>query len=109
MISKIKEHYPDCLIVCLTNFDDPLRDYTPGSPSNNRRGVSTGDWNKSLSELATALGCLTVDLQDSGINYDNAPSYTVDGGLHPNDAGMTLIANKVIKELATILSDNQID
>ena len=107
MISKIKKQFPDCLIVCLTNLEDPLRDRSPGWPSNNGRGVTTDEWNKNLSELATAFGCLTVDLQDCGINYDNAPSYTVDGGLHPNDAGMTLIANKVIEELATILNEDQ--
>lgn len=107
MLAKIKEHYPDCLIVCLTNFDDPLRDFTPGWPSNNRNGVSTDDWNKSIIELSDAFGCVSVDLQECGINYYNAPSFTVDGGLHPNDAGMTLIANKVIKELETVLNNNQ--
>ena len=107
MISKIKAAYPSCLIVCLTNLDDAKRDYTPGWPSNNRRGVSVDDWNKSLSELSKSLGCFTVDLQGSGINYDNVKDYTVDGGLHPNDAGMTLIANKVIKELATIMNKSE--
>lgn len=107
MLSKIKEYYPDCLIVCLTNFDDPLRDYTPGLPSNNRNGVSTDEWNKSIEEIAAAFGGLSVNLQDCGINYDNATSYTVDGGLHPNDAGMTLIANKVVKDLIPILNIEQ--
>lgn len=104
MISKIKEHYPSCLIVCLTNLDDPLRDYTPGWPSNNRSGISVDDWNKRISELSEAFGCHTINLQECGINYENASKYTVDGGLHPNDAGMTLIANKVVKDLANIMT-----
>lgn len=104
MISKIKEHYPSCLVFCLTNLDDPLRDFTPGWPSNNRSGISVDDWNKSISELSETLGCHTINLQECGINYENASKYTVDGGLHPNDAGMTLIANKVIKELAIIMN-----
>ena len=103
MISKIKQYYPSCRIVYLTNLDDTKRDYTPGWPSNNRRGVSVDDWNKSLGELAKALGCYIIDLQDCGINYFNVSTYTVDGGLHPNDAGMTLIANKIIKELTAIM------
>ena len=107
MLSKIKEYYPDCLIVCLSNFDDPLRDSTPGWPSNNRIGISTDDWNKSIMELATAFGCYFVDLQECGIDYNNAAQYTIDGGLHPNDAGMTLIANQVIKTLATIMDKNE--
>lgn len=107
MLSKIKQYYPDCLIFCLTNFEDPLRDSTPGWPSNNIIGVSTDDWNKSIIELSTAFGCYSVDLQECGIDYNNAPKYTIDGGLHPNDAGMTLIANKVIKELAAIMNKDE--
>ena len=103
MICKIKEHYPSCQVFCMTNLDDTKRDYTPGWPSNNRRGVSVGFWNESISELSTALGCYTINLQDCGINYENVSSYTVDGGLHPNDSGMTMIANKVAKELANSL------
>lgn len=103
MISKIKEHYPSCLIVCLTNLDDPQRDYTPGWPTNNKNGVSVDEWNKNIKELSKAFGCLTIDLQDCGLDYYNVSNYSVDAGLHPNDAGMTMIANKVIKELASTL------
>lgn len=103
MLYKIKECYPSSIVACLTNLEDPKRDYTPGWPSNNRRGVTVDDWNKSIIELAEALGCYVIDLRDCGIDYDNAPSYTLDGGLHPNDAGMTLIAKKVATELAIIL------
>lgn len=103
MISKIKAHYPSCQVFCMTNLDDTKRDYTPGWPSNNSRGVSVDVWNESLSELSSALGCHTINLQDCGINYDNVSSYTVDGGLHPNDSGMTMIAHKVAKELANSL------
>ncbi len=101
MISKIRKFYPSCLIFCLTNLDDTKRDYTPGWPSDNRRGVSVDDWNKSLTELFSSLGCYTIDLQDCGIDFDNLSSFTVDG-LHPNDAGMTLIAHKVTAELAKV-------
>ena len=106
MITKIREYYPSCLIFCLTNLDDTKRDYTPGWPSNNRRGVSVEDWNKSITELAVALDCQTIDLQDCGINYDNLSHYTVDGGLHPNDVGMSLIADKVTKELSLFIDQS---
>ena len=104
MLSKIKVYFPECIIVCLTNLDDPKRDYTPGWPSNNKRGVTVDDWNKSIFEISSAFGCYTINLQDCGINYDNASDYTVDSGLHPNDAGMTLIANKVTTEIANIIA-----
>ena len=103
MISKIKELYPLCQIFCLTNLEDSKRDYTPGWPSNNRRGVSVDDWNRSITELSSALGCHTINLQECGITYDNLSLYTVDGGLHPNNTGMTLIAHKVAQELAKAL------
>lgn len=103
MLHKIKECYPSSIVACITNLEDPKRDYTPGWPSNNRRGVTVDDWNKSIIELAEALGCYVIDLRNCGIDYDNAPRYTLDGGLHPNDAGMTLIAKKVATELAIIL------
>jgi lysophospholipase L1-like esterase len=105
LFSKIKAQYPDCMIVCLTNLEDPKRDFTPGWPSNNRLGVSTAEWNRAIAELSTHFDCLTVDLQDCGINYENAAKYSVDGGLHPNDAGMTLIAKKVVKELANAMNE----
>ncbi len=104
MISKIREYYPSCLIFCLTNLDDTKRDFTPGWPSNNRRGVSVDDWNKSLAELFKSLGCFTIDLQDCGIDYNSLSSFSVDG-LHPNDAGMTLIANKVTTELTKVAEE----
>ena len=106
MISKIKKLYPQCLILCLTNLDDTKRDYTPGYPSNNKSGISVRDWNNSIMELSNAMGCVLVDMQNCGIDYYNVDDYTVDAGLHPNDAGMTLIANKVIKELALVFNDD---
>ena len=109
MISKIKAHYPSAIIVCMTNLEDPKRDYSPGWPSNNRRGVSVEEWDKSILDLAESFGCITIDLQDCGITYDNAHSFTVDGGLHPNDAGMTLIAQKVLKEMTAVLQEEKTD
>ena len=105
MIHKTKESYPESIIICLTNLDDTKRDKTSGWPSNNSRGVSVEEWNNNIKEIYLALGCYTVDLQDSGIDYYNVSSFTVDNGLHPNDKGMTLIANKVSKEIKAILSN----
>lgn len=103
MILKIKHYYPSATIFCMTNLEDKKRDYTPGWPSNNRKGISTEAWNSNITELAGQLGCHTVDLNACGINYDNAVKYTVDSGLHPNDAGMTLVAKKVAGAIAEVL------
>ena len=103
MISKIKTLFPESLVVCLTNLDDAKRDKTPGSPSNNSKGVTVEEWNRNIKDISTALGCFTIDLQDSGIDYLNISQFSVDKGLHPNNAGMTIIANKVTEELTKIL------
>ena len=103
MIHKAKESYPESIIICLTNLDDTKRDKTSGWPSNNSKGISVEEWNRNIKEISSALGCYTIDLQDAGINYFNVSSLTVDNGLHPNDKGMSLIANKVASEIKTII------
>ena len=105
MLFKIHQHYPSSKVVCLTILDDKKRDKTPGWPSNNSKGVTIEEWNQSIMEISEALGCFTINLQDCGIDYNNVSKYTIDGGLHPNSAGMTLIARKVASELAPILEE----
>ena len=105
MLLKIRQAYPSSTVFCMTNLEDTKRDATPGWPSNNKKGISTEAWNKGISELAEQLDCYTIDLQTCGINYDNLGKYTVDGGLHPNDAGMTLIAKKVAQSVSEVLRD----
>ena len=73
--------------------------------SNNSNGVTIEEWNQSIKEISEAFGCLTIDLQDCGINYDNISMFAVDDGLHPNSTGMTLIARKVASDLTPILEE----
>lgn len=109
MISRIRESYPESIIICMTILDDTKRDKTIGWPSNNSKGVTIEEWNNNIKEVSLAFGCYTIELQDAGINYYNITSLTVDNGLHPNAAGMTLIAEKVTKEINTILSSYSSD
>jgi lysophospholipase L1-like esterase len=99
MINKLHTAYPNARVFCCTNLDDMLRDSTPGWPSNNSLGVSTYEWNQNIIEVAHALGCDVIDLNHCGLNYANITQFAVDAGLHPNDAGHTMIARKVIAEL----------
>ena len=103
MLHKAKKAFPGSTVICLTNLEDTKRDKTPGWPSNNTNGISVEEWNKNIKEVSGIMGCHTIDLQDSGINYNNVSSYTIDDGLHPNNAGMTLIANLVAKEIKSLL------
>lgn len=45
------------------------------------------------------MGCDIINLHECGMNFANMPRYCVDAGLHPNDAGHTLIARKIVAEL----------
>ena len=99
MLNKIHTAYPNARVFCCTNLDDMARDATPGWPSNNASGVSTYEYNENITEVAHALGCDVINLHRCGINYSNITNYVVDAGLHPNDAGHTLMAKKIFTEL----------
>ena len=109
MLYKIKKSFPEAIVVCLTNLDDAKRDKTTGWPSNNSKGVTVEMWNQSIKDISDALGCYSIDLQDSGLNYYSIPNLSVDNGLHPNDAGMTLIAQTVSTEIKRILENSATD
>ena len=100
MLNKIHTMYPKARIFCCTILDDTNRDHDTGWPSNNGNGVSTYQWNQNIIEIANAFGCDIIDLHNCGINYSNIGQYyAVDSGLHPNAAGQTLVAKKIIAEL----------
>lgn len=100
MLYKINQVYPLSRLFCCTNLDDVQRDQVSGWPSNNQNGVSTQEWNENIIELAHAFGADVIDVHSCGINFSNIHNYyAVDTGLHPNDAGHTLIANRVISVL----------
>ena len=100
MLNKIHVAYPQSRVFCCTILDDFARDRTAGWPSNNYDGVSTHEWNENIIDVATALGCDVINLHRCGINYSNiAEYYAVDAGIHPNSAGHTLMARKIVAEL----------
>lgn len=99
MLNKIQMSYPNARIFCCTILDDYKRDKTTGWPSNNTGGVTTKQWNDNIKEIAEAFGCDVIDLHNCGVNYANIASMAVDEGLHPNSAGMTLMAQKVANDL----------
>ena len=100
MLNKLHISYPHARIFCCTILDDFKKDETPGWPSNNASNISTHEWNQNIKEIAEAFGCDVIDMHACGINYSNiANYYSIDSGLHPNAAGHTLMASKVMTEL----------
>lgn len=98
MLYKLKSTYTTSTIYCMTCMDDTRRDVIPGKPSDNKNGVTVAEWNDKIKEIATAMNCGIIDMHECGVNYDTASSYLQDG-LHPNAAGMSLMANYVINAL----------
>ena len=99
MLHKIHTAYPKARVFCCTILDDIKRDRESGWPSNNNNGVTTHQWNQNIKEIAEAFGCDIIDMHACGINYQNIASLVVDEGLHPNDEGHTMMAEKVFAEL----------
>lgn len=99
MLNKIHIAYPNARIFCCTILDDYRRDATSGWPSNNGNGVSTYAWNRNIIEIANALGCDVIDMNQCGLNYSNIAANAVDTGLHPNANGMVMMAQKVVADL----------
>lgn len=98
MLAKIRQTYKRAKIYCCTNLDDIVTD-TGGWPTNNASGVSTVSWNKNVKEIAEYFACSVIDLHNCGINYFNLDLYSVDAQLHPNTAGMELMAEKIICQM----------
>ena len=99
MLNKIHTTYPNARVFCCTNLDDPRRDATQGYPSNNGNGVTTSQWNDNIKEVAEAFGCDVINMHNCGLTYENMANFAVDGGTHPNAAGMAMMARKVASEL----------
>ena len=98
MLAKIRQTYKKAKIYCCTNLDDIVTD--DGSwPTNNASGISTVTWNRNVIEIAEYFGCSIIDLHNCGINYFNLDLFSVDAQLHPNAAGMELMAEKIICQM----------
>lgn len=106
MLAKIRQTYPLSRVFCCTILDDYRRDGISDDdtdnawPPNDAAGITTTEWNNNIKEIAEAFACDVIDIHNCGITYFNIQdNYAVDAGLHPNAAGMALIAQKVTSEL----------
>ncbi len=103
LIKVVKEKYPNSRIIFLT---PPYRDYYGErkyilSGMVNHLGNSLYDYINVIKEKAKENGIEVVELtEDECLNKDNLRDSTLDG-LHPNDKGNKLLADKVYKEVVT--------
>lgn len=99
MLNKIHVTYPNARVFVCTILDDYKRDEIAGYPPENGNGVVTTQWNDNIKEIAEAFGCDIINMHNCGLTYSNLQSFCVDEGLHPNAAGMDMMARKVASEL----------
>jgi hypothetical protein len=106
MLERIMRTYPLATVICCTLNETERTTDEVGFPERNKSGETVRDYNRVIEELAKAFGCLIVDHHACGITYFNLSAYMYDYasatgfGLHPNAAGMELIARKTIKDLS---------
>ena len=105
MLGLIMETYKTAEIwVCtMTQFE---RLGNVGYPETNSHGETIAEWNERIRQIARALGAKILDDAMCGMTYQNIGVYTDDqpyeqtgNGLHPNAAGMSLIANNCIRTM----------
>ena len=109
MLYKIRNTYPDAQLFCVNIFEGrPLADDFV-YPILNANSNSLHEMNHIIAEIAHIFGAAVIDLQTCGIHYWNVKQYTInrtetDTGIHPNAAGMSIIANTVYKKLVEYLN-----
>jgi len=104
MLNRIMTTYPLARVYCCT-LNACERSGSVGFPEINGLGESLTEYNDAIKQLAGAFGAGIIDHAACGMTYYNMSTYTGDWdsttgkGLHPNAAGMQLIADKTIAAL----------
>lgn len=100
MLYKIQANSPNSQVFCCTL--PPTGGY-PNFPHQTGKGFLLKDFNDAIRDCCQYFGCEIIDLSSSGITYNNYKIYYGENGdstTHPNQLGMNLIANKVIKTIS---------
>lgn len=109
MLHRIMTTYPLARVICCTlNECERTASISVGMPEQNKRGETVAEYNEAIERIAKIFGAMIVDHHSCGITYYNLESYMYDyssstgEGLHPNAAGMDLIAKQTVKDLSGI-------
>ena len=89
MVYKIKQRYPDAVVVCMTIPDRGYDD------------LNILRHNKAIIAVAERYGCYVADGVGCGMNDETYNLYTYDG-THPNAAGMDLLTDAFVAALKEI-------
>ena len=104
MLHRIMTTFPLAKIYCCT-LNNTVRGNFVSNPTINGNGVTLAKWNERIKDIAGVFGAEIIDHNACGITEYNLSTYAGDynatsgTGLHPNAAGMSLIANMTIEHL----------
>lgn len=104
MLDKMTKAYKSAEIWCATLLSCE-RNGATGMPEINANGVPLSAFNDAIREIAAIFGARVLEHSSCGITYNNLNLYAGDwvsetgAGLHPNAAGMSLIANNDIRQM----------
>ena len=91
-IKTIQDKYAGVEIYCCTVL--------PDSRPQDTNATNEEEFNAAIRAIANNMGATVIDLYAlSGITEENVANYTVDNGLHPNEAGMDIITNVVVNAI----------
>ena len=99
MLYKIRTTYPNADVYCITSLEGRQTSGDTSYPILNSNNETIHEVNHTIAEIAHIFGAKTIDLQTCGIHYWNIADFTVDGTLHPNNAGSTVIAETIYNQL----------
>lgn len=95
-LDKMMTKYPQAEIWCATL---PQCNANGGmsAPEINNNGVALTQFNERIRKLALTFGAKVLDFAQCGQTFRNLNVYVSDG-VHPNAAGMSLLANQAIRQ-----------
>lgn len=99
MLYRLRNAYPNAVVYCITSLEGRTANGDTTYPVLNTKNETIHQVNHAIAEIAHIFGARVIDLQTCGIHYWNVANYTVDGRLHPNDAGTTIIAETIYRQL----------
>ena len=99
MLYKIRMTYPNADVYCITSLEGRRTNGDTSYPIINSKGQTIHEVNHAITEIAHVFGAKIIDLQTCGIHYWNVSNFTVDGTLHPNNAGSSIIAKTIYNKL----------
>lgn len=95
---KIHETYPNAHVFCATLLPRRMSEIDIHAYKN-ANGDTTFEINEEIRRLAAAMNCSVIDFESCGFNINNMDDYFFDNRLHPNTAGMMIMAKAARKAL----------